>query len=433
MQGKVNPNYGLSFEDVVIEPGMGRASASAIKTDTKITSRISLGIPFISAGEESVTEAAMAIAMAEAGGIGVIHNNMKPGRQVEEVRNVKRHGAFMIENPMTVFAESSLAEALDLMKNYNVSGLPVVEQSSQKVIGIITKRDVRFADNDAAIVSEFMTTENLAMMREEPTLEDAKKMMHERRIEKLIVLDDQERCRGLITVKDIEKMTRNVHASRDSKGRLRVAASVELGKEGLYRAQALADAEVDVIVVDARHGHHGEALDLVSQISQLQSQKIQIIAGNVVTADGARALIDNGANGIKVGGGYPSISAIMAVSEECAKAGVPVIADCGISASEDITKAIAAGADAVVLNNLLAGTDEAPGEIVYGKRQTYKVTERTNKHDVRRPSYKGAAKKVIDHYKAVMRDGMASAGVESIEGLKYSTRFVQITAKAETA
>lgn len=426
MKNKVSSDIGLSFDDVVLEPGLGTASVSDVQTKTRITSRLTLEVPILSAANESVTGSDMAIAMAQAGGLGIIHHHMKMGHQVEEVRRVKRHEAFIVEKPITIYPESPLAEAVDLMTTYDVSGIPVLDQTSQKVIGILTSRDIRFAKDMGMAVSECMTQNDLITVSEEPDLEQAKHLLHENRIEKLIILDEQEKCAGLITVKDIENMVKNPNATRDNKGRLRVAASVGIGKDGFNRAQALADAEADVIVVDVPQGHHEETLAVVSKIAQLQSQNIQVIAGNVVTAEGARALIDNGANGIKVGPDLPHISAIMNVAEACAAAGVPVIADCGIEHSEDIAKALAAGADAVVLDEALAGTDEAPGEMLYDIRQTYKVTERTNKHDMRRPSYKGRVSDVITHHASGLKGAMVSVGAGDIEALKYGTKFIQI-------
>ncbi len=431
MHYKVNDGIGLGLKDIMIQPGQSHGAEAEVNTEARITPRIKINRPFISAGADSVTEAEMAIAMAKAGGIGIIHRNMNVGRQVEEVRRVKRNQSFMVQNPITIFPESPIAEALDLMRNYGISGIPVVDQTSQAVVGMLTNRDVRFAPDDMAPVGDLMTKDNLVTVTSEPDMDTAKAMLHERRVEKLVVLDEKGRCAGLVTVKDIEAILNDTLASRDGNGQLRVGAAVSGDKEGFKRAQALADAEADVIVIDAAHGHDKDVLDTVNKIAGLQSQKIQVIAGNVVTAEGAEALISAGANAIKVGGDFPSAAAIMNVVDACGKAGVPIIADVNPLCPSDVSKAIACGADAVMLNSMLAGTDEAPGEILYEVRQTYKVTEKTNKHDVRRPSYKGRTDRFVEHLYGHLVADMRAAGAENMDNLKYSSKLVQVQPPAE--
>ncbi|MGM0422308.1 MAG: IMP dehydrogenase, partial [Pseudomonadota bacterium] len=347
MQNKITDYESLTFDDVLLLPALSGVKPAEVATKTRIAPRIDLNIPILSAAMDTVTEAPMAIAMAQSGGIGVLHRNLPIGKQVEEVRRVKRFESGMVTNPITISPESPLAEALDLMKTYRISGIPVVDQSSQKVVGILTNRDVRFVEDTATPVAQLMTKENLITVQGQPDREEARRLLHENRIEKLIILDDQGRCTGLITVKDIQNSVLNPNATKDSHGRLRVAAAVGVGKDGYDRAQALADAEVDVVIVDTAHGHHKDVMGVVSKIAQLQSSKVQVIAGNIATADAARALIDCGANAVKVGIGpgsicttriiagigVPQLTAIMQVADACAATGTPVIADGGIKHS----------------------------------------------------------------------------------------------------
>lgn len=469
MQNKFTDYDSLAFDDVLLLPALSGVKPAEVSTKTRIVPRIHAHIPILSAAMDTVTESPMAIAMAQAGGLGVIHRNLPIGKQVEEVRRVKRFESNMVANPITIYPESPLAEALDLMKTYRISGIPVVDQTSHKVVGILTNRDVRFVEDMATPVAQLMTKDNLVMVKGEPDREDTKRMLHEHRVEKLIILDDQERCAGLITMKDIQNTVLNPHATKDAKGRLRVAAAVGVGKEGYDRAQALADAEVDIIVVDAAHGHHKDVLGVLSKISQLQS-KIQIIAGNVATADGAKALIDNGANAVKVGmgpgsvcttriiagTGVPQLTAIMQVAEACAVTGAPVIADGGIKQSGDIAKAIAAGADAVMMGSMLAGTEESPGDVVYYEGRSYKSyrgmgpqgamvtgsadryaqSKDTSEHNMvsegveARVPYKGPVRDAVDQLMGGLRASMGYTGSEDMEALKYGTKFTRITAAA---
>lgn len=290
----------LNFDDVLLVPAESHIKPDDVMTRTRLTRDIELNIPVIAAGLDYVTESKMAITIAQLGGIGVIHDNMPLGKQVEEVRRVKRSEGNMVLSPITISPESSVAEALDLMTTYRISGLPVIEQPSQKVIGIITHRDIRFFEDYAKPVTELMTTKVITVP-EGITQADAKKILHENRIEKLVVVDAQGRCTGLVTVKDIEKLSRYPQAARDSLGRLRVGAAVSAGKDAVDRASAMTDAGLDVVFVDVAHGHTRDAVGTVSLIRQQRSSAVQVVAGNVVTADGARSLIDAGADAIKVG------------------------------------------------------------------------------------------------------------------------------------
>lgn len=375
----------LTFDDVLLVPKASSVLPAEVNTASRLTKRIALGIPLLSAAMDTVTEHAMAIALAQAGGIGVIHRNLGMAEQAEEVRRVKRYESGMVVNPITITPEATLAEALAVMARESISGIPVVEREGGKLAGILTHRDVRFASNTKQPVRELMTHKNLVTVREGASHEDAKKLLHQHRIEKLLVVDDAYRCIGLITVKDIEKSQLYPNACKDEKGRLRVAAAVGTGENGLSRARALIEAGVDVVVVDTAHGHSAKVLEQVRAVRSLCNET-QIIAGNVATGDAAEALIDAGADGIKVGigpgsicttrmvagVGVPQLTAIMDVARAARKKDVPVIGDGGIKYSGDFAKAIAAGADCAMLGSLLAGTDEAPGDVVLYQGRSYK-------------------------------------------------------------
>jgi IMP dehydrogenase len=375
----------LTFDDVLLVPAASAVLPNETNTQTRLTRTVSLGIPLLSAAMDTVTESALAIAMAEAGGIGVIHRNLGITEQANEVRKVKKFEAGMVVNPVTIHPDETLADALRLMAEHRISGVPVVERSSRKLVGILTNRDVRFASNPKQPVSELMTRERLITVRETVDREDAKRLLHQHRIEKLLVVDDAYRCVGLVTVKDIEKSQRFPNACKDDHGRLRVAAATGTGEDGVKRAEALFDAGVDVLVVDTAHGHSSRVLETVNRIRRL-SNYTQVVAGNVATADGAQALIDSGADAIKVGigpgsicttrmvagVGVPQLTALTDVVELCRKRDIPVISDGGIKFSGDLAKAIAAGADCAMLGSLFAGTDEAPGEVFLYQGRSYK-------------------------------------------------------------
>ncbi|HKT18358.1 MAG TPA: IMP dehydrogenase, partial [Stellaceae bacterium] len=375
----------LTFDDVLLVPAASYVLPNETDTRARLTREISLGIPLLSAAMDTVTESALAIAMAEAGGIGVIHRNLGIAEQANEVRKVKKFEAGMVVNPVTIHPDETLADALRLMAEHRISGIPVVERGSKRLVGIVTNRDVRFASNPKQPIAELMTKERLVTVRETVDREDAKRLLHQHRIEKLIVVDEAYRCVGLVTVKDIEKSQRFPNACKDDHGRLRAAAATGTGEDGIKRAEALFDAGVDVLVVDTAHGHSSRVLETVNRIRRL-SNYTQLIAGNVATSEGAEALIDAGADAVKVGigpgsicttrmvagVGVPQLTALLDTVELCRKRDVPVISDGGIKFSGDLAKAIAAGADCAMLGSLFAGTDESPGEVFLYQGRTYK-------------------------------------------------------------
>ncbi|TVQ83469.1 MAG: IMP dehydrogenase [Micavibrio sp.] len=467
MINEFTPPMALTFDDVLLVPRASEVVPSEVSLKTRLTRTISLNAPLISAAMDTVTEAPMAIALAQAGGIGVIHKNMPIGKQVEEVRRVKRFVSGVVTDPITISPESSLAEALDLMKNYGISGIPVVEDSTRKVVGILTNRDVRFVDNTDRPVKELMTHENLVTVRPGTDKDQAQKLLHEHRLEKLIVVDDQGRCAGLITVKDIERAILNPEASKDADGRLLVAAAVGVGKDAIDRAMAMADAGLDLVVVDTAHGHAKAVLDTVRQIRQMRSKDIQVMAGNVATGSGATALIEAGADAVKVGVGpgsicttriiagvgVPQLSAVKDVVAACRTTDVPVIADGGIKHSGDIAKAIGAGASAVMVGSLLAGTDEAPGEIIYYQGRAYKsyrgmgslgamakgsadryaqgsdmnVSKLVPEGVEGRVPYNGTVSGVLYQLLGGLRSSMGYLGAPDIDTLRTTAEFVRIT------
>ncbi len=375
----------LTFDDVLLKPSYSEVMPTNVDVSSRLTKAIRLGIPLLSAAMDTVTESATAISMAQAGGIGIIHKNLSPQNQAAEVRRVKKSESGMIIEPLTVNPEQPLSEVLKMMHGHDISGLPVVETGTNKVVGIITQRDVRFENNLSLKVSELMTKE-LVTAREHLPPEECKKLLHQSRIEKLIVIDDQKLLVGLITIKDLMKAEQNPSAAKDAFGRLRVGAAVGVvEKDRQERIPALIEQECDVLVVDTAHGFTKSVLDTVSHIKKTYSNA-QVVAGNIATAEGCRALIDAGADGIKVGigpgsicttrivagVGVPQISAVMNCVDEAAKSDIPVIADGGIKYSGDIVKAIAAGAESVMLGGMFAGTDESPGDIVFYQGRSYK-------------------------------------------------------------
>jgi IMP dehydrogenase len=379
----------LTFDDVLLVPAASEVLPSQVDTRTRLTKTVELGIPLISAAMDTVTEAGLAIAMAQAGGMGVIHKNLSNEEQAEQVRRVKRFESGMVVNPVTIAPDATLADALALMERYRISGIPVVEgangKGAGKLVGILTNRDVRFANEPRQPVRELMTKDKLITVREGVKPDEAKRLLHQHRIEKILVVDDAYRCVGLITVKDIEKAQKYPTACKDERGRLRVAAATGVGADGLARAMALIEAECDVIMVDTAHGHSAGVLEAVRRIKK-ESNYTQVVGGNVATADGAKALIDAGADAIKVGigpgsicttrivagVGVPQLTAIMDAVSAAGKAGIPVIADGGIKYSGDLAKAIAAGAHVAMVGSLLAGTEEAPGEVFLYQGRSYK-------------------------------------------------------------
>ena len=377
----------LTFDDVLLRPGLSEVMPGEVDLRSRVTKTISLNIPIISSAMDTVTEARLAIAMAQAGGIGVIHRNLEPEEQAAHVRQVKKFESGMVVNPVTIAPTATLADAFELMARNGISGIPVVEGSgrSGKLVGILTNRDVRFATNMRQPISELMTKENLVVVRDGVSQDEAKRLLHHHRIEKLLVVDDAYHCVGLITVKDIEKAVANPNSNKDEHGRLRVAAATTVGDKGFARSEALIDAGVDLVVVDTAHGHSQHVLNAVARIKRL-SNHVQVVAGNVATGEATKALIDVGADAIKVGigpgsicttrivagVGVPQLTAIMDSVEAAKAQDIPVITDGGIKYSGDLAKAIAAGAAVAMVGSLLAGTDEAPGEVFLWQGRSYK-------------------------------------------------------------
>ncbi|MEZ5782340.1 MAG: IMP dehydrogenase [Rhizobiaceae bacterium] len=381
----------LTFDDVLLQPGHSEVMPGQTDVRTLIAGDIELNIPIISAAMDTVTEGRLAIAMAQAGGIGVIHRNLTPVQQAEQVHQVKKFESGMVVNPVTIGPDATLADAQELMRSHGISGIPVVQEGNGsgrpgRLVGILTNRDVRFASDPAQRVSELMTKDNLVTVRENVDQEEAKRLLHQRRIEKLLVVDAAGNCVGLITVKDIEKSQLNPNAAKDAQGRLRVAAATSVGDDGFERAERLIDAGVDLLVIDTAHGHSQRVLDAVTRAKKL-SNSVRIMAGNVATPDGTRALIDAGADAVKIGigpgsicttrvvagVGVPQLTAIMGAVEAAQKSGVSVIADGGIKFSGDLAKALAAGATAAMIGSLLAGTDESPGEVYLHQGRSFKA------------------------------------------------------------
>ncbi|MEZ5823645.1 MAG: IMP dehydrogenase [Geminicoccaceae bacterium] len=375
----------LTFDDVLLEPGYSEILPAQARVGTKIADGIELQIPLLSAAMDTVTEAQMAIVMAQHGGMGIIHKNLSIDEQASHVLRVKTFEAGMVVNPRSVEPGTTLGEALAIMERHRISGLPVVDPATGRLVGILTNRDVRFVECESVPVREMMTSENLVTVSETVTRSEARHLLHKHRIEKLLVVDSSYRLKGLITVKDIEKAQRFPDAAKDAQGRLRVGAATGTGDDGYERAMSLIDAGADLVVVDTAHGHSRGVIDSVARIRK-ETNSARIMAGNVATADAAAALVDAGADSIKVGigpgsicttrivagVGVPQLSAVMGVAERCHAAGVPVIADGGIRASGDLAKAVAAGADCVMLGSMLAGTDEAPGEVFLYQGRSYK-------------------------------------------------------------
>jgi len=375
----------LTFDDVLLQPAASAVLPKDADTRTRLTNKVSLGIPLVSSAMDTVTEGRLAIAMAQAGGLGVIHKNLSIEEQAQEVRRVKRFEAGMVVDPITITPDQTLADALHIMDTNSISGIPVVAKRSGKLLGILTNRDVRFATDPGQVVRDLMTRRGLITVREGVEHEEAKRLLHENRIEKLLVVNDERRCVGLITVKDIEKAQRFPDACKDEHGSLRVAGAVGVGDEGIERAAALLDAGCDIIVIDTAHGHSEGVLAAIDQVKR-QSNYVQVIAGNVATASGAEALIGAGADAVKVGigpgsicttrivagVGVPQLTAIMDAVEVGQKHNIPIIADGGIKYSGDLAKAIAAGASVAMIGSLFAGTDEAPGEVHLYQGRSYK-------------------------------------------------------------
>ncbi len=462
---------GLTFDDVLLQPGASDVMPGQVELGTRLTRTISLNLPILSAAMDTVTEARLAIAMAQAGGIGVIHRNLGLDEQADHVRQVKKYESGMVVNPVTIHPDNTLSDALALMKAHGISGIPVVERGTGgvegRLVGILTNRDVRFAHNPAQTVAELMTKERLITVRKgEVSQEEAKRLLHQYRIEKLLVVDEAERCVGLITVKDMEKAVAYPNAAKDEHGRLRVAAATTVGEDGYIRAEKLIEAGVDLLVVDTAHGHSSKVLEQVRRIKQL-SPSTQILAGNVATYDGTRALIDAGADAVKVGigpgsicttrivagVGVPQLTAVMDAVEAAADSGTPVISDGGIKYSGDVAKALAAGASAVMVGSLLAGTEESPGEVFLYQGRSYKAyrgmgsvgamargsADRYFQAEVRdtlklvpegvegQVAYKGPVGAVLHQLAGGLRAAMGYVGGATLPDFREKAQFVRIS------
>ncbi|MGQ0558211.1 MAG: IMP dehydrogenase [Sphingosinicella sp.] len=455
---------GLTFDDVLLQPAASEVLPSQAVTKTRVSRDIALNVPILSSAMDTVTEADMAIVMAQLGGLGVLHRNMDVAAQADAVRSVKRFESGMIVNPITLSPDQTLAEALELMNRHRISGIPVTENGG-RLAGILTHRDVRFAEDPRQKVSELMTRDNLETVGPGVSHEEARRRLHQRRIEKLIVVDDDRRCVGLITVKDIEKAVAYPDATKDEAGRLRVAAATTVGDLGFERSEALMDAECDLIVIDTAHGHNREVAIAVDRIKR-RSNNVQVVAGNVATGEATRALIDAGADAIKVGigpgsicttrvvagVGMPQLSAIMSAAEEAGKNDTPVIGDGGIRTSGDIAKALAGGASAVMIGSLLAGTEEAPGETFLYQGRAYKSyrgmgslgamargsADRYFQQDIKdqlklvpegiegQVPYKGHARDVVHQLVGGVKAAMGYTGARNLAELRKA-KFVRIT------
>ena len=456
----------LTFDDVLVVPAYSQVLPAAADTRTRFTRTISLNIPLISSAMDTVTEGPMAIAMAQLGGIGVIHKNLDPAEQAAAVRQVKKFESGMVVNPLTIHPDQTLAEARQLMLAYHISGVPVVERGTGRLVGILTNRDVRFATDPSVRIYELMTREGLVTVTNGVPAEEAKRLLHKHRLEKLLVVDDGFRCVGLITVKDMEKAQAHPLANKDELGRLRVAAAIGVGEDGAARARALIDAEVDVLVVDTAHGHSAGVMGAVEKVKRM-SNAVQVVAGNVATPEGARALINAGADAVKIGigpgsicttrvvagVGVPQFTAVMETAAACREQDVPAIADGGVRTSGDMVKAIGAGADAVMIGSLLAGTDEAPGEVFLYQGRSYKSyrgmgsigamargsADRYFQQEIKdslklvpegiegRVGYKGPVSAVVHQLVGGLRAGMGYTGSATVTELQTNTQFRRIT------
>ncbi len=454
----------LTFDDVLLLPAASSVLPSTADTRTRVTKSIALNIPLLSSAMDTVTEARMAIAMAQAGGMGVIHRNLTLEEQAREVRRVKRFESGIVYSPVTLTPDQTLADAKALIERYNFTGFPVVNEKGL-VVGIVTNRDMRFATSDETPVRAMMTSDNLAMLREPADLEEAKSLMKARRIEKLLVVDKSGKLTGLLTLKDTEKAVLNPNACKDDLGRLRVAAATTVGDAGFERSEALIDAGCDLIVIDTAHGHSEGVAHAVERVKKL-SNAVQVVAGNVATGDATRALIDAGADAVKVGigpgsicttrivagVGVPQLTAIMDCAEAAAASGTPIIADGGIKFSGDFAKAIAAGASCAMVGSAIAGTDESPGEVILYQGRSFKSyrgmgslgamargsADRYFQKDAASDKlvpegiegqvpYKGSANAVIHQLVGGLRAAMGYTGSATVDTMRKNCQFVKIT------
>ncbi|GIK50876.1 MAG: inosine-5'-monophosphate dehydrogenase [Alphaproteobacteria bacterium] len=455
----------LTFDDVLLEPGASEVLPADVDTATRLTRAISLNIPLISAAMDTVTEARLAIAMAQAGGLGVIHRNMTPAEQADQVKMVKKFESGMVIDPITIHPDQTIGEIVLIKETRKISGFPVVDRGSGKLVGILTNRDMRFADMNER-VADLMTKDNLVTVREGVNESEAKKLLHKHRIERVIVVDDGGRVAGLITVKDFEKAQAFPNRAKDERGRLLVGAASTIGDAGYERSLALIEAGADVLVIDTAHGHSSAVLDAVNRIKR-ESNKTQIVGGNIATADGAKALIDAGADAVKVGigpgsicttrvvagVGVPQLTAVMDAAKAAAKADVPVIADGGIKFSGDLAKALAGGAEVAMIGSLLAGSEEAPGDIILYQGRSYKTyrgmgslgamargsADRYFQKEVTdqmkfvpegiegRVPFKGPVANIIHQLIGGLRASMGYVGAANLKEMRAKAKFVKIT------
>lgn len=456
----------LTFDDVSIEPAASKVLPGQATLRTRLTAEIELGIPLLSAAMDTVTEHRLAIAIAQAGGIGVVHKNMDVVAQAKEVKRVKKFEAGMVVNPLTISPERPLADALALKERHGISGIPVVESDNGLLVGILTNRDVRFASDTSEKIRNLMTKDNLVTVREGVAREEAKRLLHRHRIEKLLVVDEQYRCVGMITVRDIERSEYFPDSTKDEKGRLRVAAATGVGDKGLERTEALLDAGVDVIVVDTAHGHSISVINTVELIKKL-SNRVQVVAGNVATGDGTRALIDAGADAVKVGigpgsicttrmiagVGVPQLTALIDCAEVASQQAIPIVADGGIKYSGDLAKAIGAGANCAMIGSLFAGTEESPGDVFLYQGRSYKSyrgmgslgamargsADRYFQQDISdelkfvpegvegRVPYKGSVGGVVHQLTGGLKAAMGYTGNKSINEMRENCRFLRVS------
>ncbi len=456
----------ITFDDVLLEPGASQVLPADADTRTRLTKTVSLNIPLISSAMDTVTESRLAIAMAQAGGLGVIHRNLTIEQQAEEVRRVKRFESGMVVNPVTVPADATLADVLSLRDRLAISGFPVVEADTRKLVGIVTNRDTRFAEDPAEPITQLMT-QKVITVREGVSQEEARRLLHKHRIERLVVIDDAGRCVGLVTVKDMDKAQSHPHAAKDEQGRLRAGAASTVGEDGFRRSMALMEAGVDVVVIDTAHGHSRSVLDAVERLKRA-SNRVQVIAGNVATREGAQALIDAGADAVKVGigpgsicttrivagVGVPQLTAIMDAVAAAGAANIPVIADGGIKFSGDFAKALAAGAEVAMIGSLMAGTEESPGEVFLYQGRSYKAyrgmgslgamgqgsADRYFQKEVTdqmklvpegiegQVPFKGPVGPIVHQLVGGLRAAMGYVGAKDLKELREKARFVRLSA-----
>lgn len=455
----------LTFDDVLLEPGASEVLPADVVTKTRLTRGIELNIPLISAAMDTVTEARLAIAMAQAGGMGILHRNMTPAEQADQVKMVKKFESGMVIDPITIFPDQTVGEIILIKEARKISGFPVVDRETGKLVGILTNRDMRFAEMNER-VSDMMTKTNLITVRDGVNPDDAKRLLHKHRIERVIVVDDANKVTGLITVKDFEKAQAFPNRAKDERGRLLVGAASTIGDAGYERSMALIEAGVDVVVIDTAHGHSASVLQAVDRIKRA-SNKTQIVAGNVATEGGAKALIDAGADAVKVGigpgsicttrivagVGVPQLTAVMDAAVAANKAGVPVIADGGIKFSGDLAKALAGGAEVAMIGSLLAGSEEAPGEVILYQGRSYKSyrgmgslgamargsADRYFQKEVTdqmklvpegiegRVPFKGPVANIIHQLIGGLRASMGYVGAANLKEMREKAKFVKIT------